>query len=220
MAPDEGTVILPEAEEHEDGGGWTPTVVFDQTIREITDTTLADAHAPSKEFRKQLAEGAEDLGDGFLLHPEPALVKRGPDGGIVSVTPLSELPGVHYEQGKGLVKDDAPPVEGRSRPTPVPLPTAQREKLREILATRLFKNYAQEGSLRNLAHYNPLRDGIPELPAGSPQHLQPRPGTKLYRASEGQVYQYLLKVVAERAQIVDTKKYGGGTLADMALRIE
>ena len=217
MADDK--IILPEGED-EESGGWTPTVVFDPTVREITETTLADAHAPSSEFESQLAEGATDLGEGFLLHEEPVLVQRGADGGIVRLTALADLPGVHYQPGSGIVADDAPPMEGRLRPTPVPLSTAEREKLRDILATRLFKNYATEASLKNIARYNPIRDGIPDLPAGSPEHLAPRPGTKLYRASEGQVYQWLRTFVAQRAKVVDTKRYGGGTIADLALRIE
>jgi len=210
--------IIPAGEDAE-GEETTSPLLFKSHVTEITDTTLADSHAPSSEFRDQLAEGATDLGDGFLLHEEPVLVQRGVDGEIVRLTPLSELPGVHYERGS-IVADDAPPVEGRSRPTPVPLPTAQREKLRDVLAARLFKNYATEASLRNLAVYNPLRDGLHEPPAGSPAHLQPKPGTPFYYASEGQVYQWLRKFVAERAQVVDTKRFGGGTLADMALHIE
>lgn len=210
-------VVLPG----DDGSGEddSPDVVFQPSLREITDTTLADAHAPKAEFNKQLAEGAQDLGEGFLLHDEPVLVQRGPDGGIVKLTPLSELPGVHLDGGQ-LVKDDAPPVVGKTKATPKPLPRAEREKLIDILATRLFKNYATEASLKNLAKFNPLRDGIPDLPAGSPEHLQPKPGTPLYYASEGQVYQWLKTFVGERAKVIDTGRFGGGTLQDIAVRIE
>jgi len=194
-------------------------VVFKPSLTEISHTTLADAHAPSSEFRKQLAEGATDLGDGFLIHEEPVLVQRGRDGNIARVTPLSELPGVHFDRGQ-MVKDNAPPVEGRTRPTPVPLSTAQREKLRAILATRLFNNYATEASLRDRSRYNPIRDGLPDVPVGSPETVAPKPGSPLYYASEGQVYDWLLKFVAQRAKIVDTKRYGGGSIADLALRVE
>ena len=197
----------------------TSPVVFKPNVTEITHTTLADAHAPRQEFQRQLAEGATDLGEGFLIHEEPVLVQRGADGNIARVTPLSELPGVHFERG-GLVADNAPPVEGKLRPTPVPLSTSQREKLRAILTTRLYKNYATEASLRDISKYNPIRDGIPDVPAGSPETLAPRAGTKLYRASEGQVYDWLLKFVAQRAKVVDTKRYGGGSLADLTLQVE
>jgi hypothetical protein len=84
----------------------------------------------------------------------------------------------------------------------------------------LFRHYASEPSLRNRERFNPIRDGIPEVPAGSPEHLAPKPGTPLYPATTGQVYDYLLRFVAQRAKVIDTKRFGGGTLADMALRIE
>ena len=204
----------------DESGEESPDIVFDpQVVRNIEHTTLVDTHAPEREMRKELEVGATDLGDGFLLHDEPVLVQRGVDGGIERLTPLAELPGVHFERG-GLVADDAPPVEGRPRPTPVPLPREQRRKLVDILATRLYKNYATEASLRNLARYNPIRDGLPDLPAGSPEHLAPKPGTPLFYASEGQVYQWLKEFVGERAQVIDTKKFGGGHLEDLALHIE
>jgi hypothetical protein len=209
-------LILPgEDEEPEEKSS---ALLFKPSLSEINHTTLADAHAPSRELRNQLAEGAQDLGDGFMLREEPVLVQRGPDGSIVRLTPLSEIPGVHFERG-GLVSDNAPPVEGRARPEPVPLGTKDREKLRAILAHRLFNYYNDPAMLQNRAKYNPIRDGLPDLPAGSPQHLMPMPGTPLYPATGSQVYQWLLKFVAQRAQVIDTKKYGGGTLADLALQI-
>lgn len=215
---DDETYII-EPEEDGSGGEYSPTVIV-APVREITHTNLADSHAPSSEFKAQLAEGATDLGEGFLLHEEPVLVRRGPDGSIVSLHPLHELPGVHYERGAIVPDEPVAPVEGRNRPTPVVLPTSEREKLRDILATRLFNMYATEASLKNRARYNPIRDGLPDLPAGSPQHLAPKPGTPLYYASEGQVYLWLRNFVADRAKVVDTKRFGGGTLQDLALHIE
>ena len=215
--PDEKIIIPGGVDEV---GEESPTIVFDpHVLRNIEHTTLVDTHAPEREIRKELESGAQDLGDGFLLHDEPVLVQRGADGGIEKLTPLAELPGVHFERGK-FVPDDAPPVEGRPRPAPVPLGREERRKLIDILTTRLYKNYATEASLRNRARYNPIRDGLPDLPAGSPEHLAPKPGTKLFYASEGQVYQWLKEFVGQRAQVIDTKKYGGGHLEDLALHIE
>ncbi len=194
-----------------------PTVVLQEGIWEIEDTTLADAHAPKSELRQQVAEGKEDWGDGFYVEPEPVLVQRAPDGSIVRTTPLSEIPGVSFEKGQ-LVEEDAPPVEGRSRPTPVPLGTADREKLVGILANRLWRYYKDRGPKD--PRYNPFRDGIPELPAGSPQHLQPLPGTPLYPASDGQIHDYLRRFIADRVKVVNTKRFGGNTIQDLALRIE
>lgn len=214
---DERLIIPGEVDE---AGEETPPILWDpRPQREITDTTLADAHAPKSEFKKQLEEGATDLGEGFLLHDEPVLVQRGADGGIERLTPLAELPGVHFERGS-LVPDDAPAKEVAPKPTPVPLNREQRRKLVEILAVRLYKNYATEASLRNLNKYNPIRDGLHEPPPGSPDHLQPKPGTPFYYASEGEVFAWLKKFIGERVQVIDTKKYGGGHLADMALHIE
>lgn len=215
--PNEKIIIPGDVDEV---GEESPTIVFDpHVLRNIEHTTLIDTHAPMSEQKSTLEEGAQDLGEGFLLHDEPVLVQRGADGGIERLTPLSELPGVHFERGR-LVSDEAPPKEVAPKPTPVPLGRAERRKLVDILATRLYKNYATEASLRNRERYNPIRDGIPDLPAGSPENLAPKPGTPLYLASEGQVYEWLKKFVGERAQVIDTKKYGGGHLEDLALHIE
>jgi hypothetical protein len=215
-------IIIPGKEDDEEsGGGYSPTVVFEPSIREITHTTLADSHADRISFNQQLTKDATYLGDGFHIHEEPVLVRRGPDGGIVELTPLAQIPGVHYERGR-IVEEDAPPVEGKTRETPVLLSRSDRDKLRHILATRLFKNYATEASLRDRTRYNPIRDGLPkeELADDDPRKLAPGPQLPLYRATEGEVYDYLLRFVASRAKVIDTKRFGGGTLADMAVRIE
>lgn len=207
----ENRIILPgDGGDMQDGG--TPDIVFDPTvIREITDTTLADATADKATFNKQLSDGAEDLGDGFLLHPEPVLVRRGPDGEIAQLIPLSEIPGAEM--------DPVDPVEVDGGPKPVPLTRDQRYKLREVFAARLMKNYMTEGSMKGAA-YNPVRDGIPELPAGSPQHLQPIPGTPLYPATPAQVYEWLMRFVADRFEVLDKQKFGGGHAADIVVRIK
>lgn len=194
-----------------------PTVILQESIREITDTTLADPHAPKRQLEQEIAEGQEDWGDGFYVSPEPVLIQRAPDGSIVRTTPLSEIPGVSFQGGK-LVEDDAPPVEGRERPTPVPLGTADREKLVGILARRLWRYYKDRGPQD--PRFNPFRDGIPELPAGSPHHLQPLPGTPLYPATDGQIFDYLKRFIADRVKVVNTKRFGGNTIQDLALRIE
>ena len=63
--------------------------------------------------------------------------------------------------------------------------------------------------------FNPLRDGIPVVPAGSPEHLQPNPGTPLYPATKGQVFEYLKSVVGERATFTNKKRFGSGHQADL-----
>jgi hypothetical protein len=204
-------------------------ILFDTTkVREITDTNLVDEHQSEKKIRADLAKGAQDLGDGFLLHDEPVLIQRAADGGIAKITPLSELAGVHF---RGTVMEMDPDrltfqqsdqkVEiAETKETLVPLSTSSRDKLRDIIATRLWKHYATEASLRNRNKYNPLRDGIPDLPPGAPEFLAPSKEMPLIPATEGQVYEWLKIHIAQRFKVIDTKKYGGGTLQDIALRIE
>lgn len=192
-----------------------PTVVVQEVIRNIEETTIADAHAPASELRKQVTEGREDWGDGFYVDPVPVLVQRAPDGSITRTTPLNEIPGVSYTGGK-MVPDE--PLEVAPKPTPHPLGTADREKLVGILATRLWNYYRDRGP--GDPRYNPFRDGIPELPAGSPEHLQPLPGTVLYPASDAQIRDYLRRFIVERVTVINTRRFGGNTLQDLALHIE
>ena len=195
----------------------TPTIVVEEVVRDIEHTNIADAHAPAGELKRQVAEGKEDWGDGFHVDPVPVLVQRAPDGSIVRTTPLNEIPGVHLERGK-LVKEDEGPIEVDAKPTPVPLSTSDREKLVGILTRRLYNYYRERGP--GDPRYNPFRDGIPELPAGSPEHLQPLPGTPLYPATDGQIKDYLRRFIVERVTVINTKRFGGNTLQDIALRIE
>ncbi len=194
-----------------------PTIVLEEGIREITATTLADDQSDRSTFREQVRAGKDDWGDGFFVEPEPVLVFRAPDGGIERTVPLSEIPGVHYGE-RELSQEELEKKEEAAGPSRVPLPTAQREKLVSILTNRLFRYYADRGP--GDPRYNPFRDGIPELPAGSPQHLQPLPGTDLFPATNGQIHDYLRRFVAARVQVVNKNRFGGNTIQDLALRIE
>lgn len=215
---------MPREVEAIQGDEWTPTVVFDpRNVREITATNLVDEHQSERKIRADLAEGAEDLGEGFLLHDEPVLIQRDRSGGIVRITPLSEIPGVHFD-GSVLSQDpdrltsqEQEPMVAETKEVPVPLNRSQREKLRHVITKRLFDHYANEASLRNRAKWNPFRDGLPEVPTGAPEFMQPSKDLPLVPATPGQVYDYLLKHVAQRMKVVDRK--GQGMLQDMAIRI-
>lgn len=205
--------------------GSDPTIVLQEGIREIDHTTLADRDAPKRQLLAEVAEGKDDWGDGFHVDPEPVLVQRGRDGGIVRTTPLSEIPGVHFSRG-GLQQDpdlitpqqaEAKVKTVEAKETPVPLSRSARTKLVEILANRLFHYYRSRGPQD--PRFNPFRDGIPELPAGSPAHLQPLPGTDLYPATDGQIMDYLRRFVGQRASVINRQRFGGG-IEDLALRIE
>lgn len=215
-------IILPGDGDKPDGDNSDPTIVIQEGVRTIEDTTLADAHAPTSELRRKVAEGKEDWGDGFFMEPEPVLVQRAPDGSIVRTTPLSEIPGVHFERG-GLVPNELTTEQKEAKakvvdakPTPVPLTRDQRYKLVEILAGRLFRYYQSRGPMD--PRFNPFRDGIPDLPAGSPEHLEPLPGTDLYPATDAQIMDWLRRFVGERAEVINRNRFGGG-IEDYALRI-
>lgn len=209
-------IILP-GDGEEASAGSDPTIVIEEVIRDIKATTLADEHAPKRQLQQEVAEGKEDWGDGFYVEPQPVLVQRAPDGSIVRTTPLSEIPGVEFSGGK-IERVDEEPLEVEAKPTPVPLSTSEREKLVGILTTRLWRYYKERGP--NDPRYNPFRDGIPELPAGSPEHLQPLPGTPLYPATDGQIRDYLRRFIVERVTVINRNRFGGNTLQDLALRIE
>lgn len=199
-------------------GGDDPTVVLeevDTTIKhEITATTLADEHQSFTNITREIDKNpdSEDWGDGFMAFPEPAHILRGPDGAISSVVPLSEIPGVELSKEA----EEAVAVVADAKPTPVPLNRNDRHKLVSILATRMFKYYAQLP--RDYPGFHPFRDGIPDLPEGSPKNLAPQ-ANELYPATDAQIYEWLYKFVGARATVMNKRRFGGG-ISDLALRIE
>ena len=209
-------VVLPGDDEKPTGGS-DPTVVLQEGIREIVDTTIGDRDAPKGHIRRRLAEETDDWGDGFYVDPVPVLITRGPDGSITRTQTLNEIPGVHYERGQMVPDEKSEVKEVDAVPTPHPLGRADRTKLVTILARRLYAYYRDRGP--NDPRFNPFRDGIPELPSGSPAHIQPLPGTLLYPATDGQIMAYLTKFVGDRATVINRNRFGKG-IEDLALRIE
>ena len=189
-------------------------VVFDPTVvREITDTNLIDTHADASTKKGQLEEGTTDLGEGFLVHDEAVLVERGPDGAITRVTPLSEVPGVDYTRG-----DEPEPVAAETKETLHPINREDRRKMVAILAHRLMEHYKSPLAMSGQA-FNPLRDGVPDTPSGSPENLKPLPGTQLYPVSASQAYDWLCGVVGDRATVINKNRFGSG-VEDLSIRIE
>lgn len=188
-----------------------PKVVLDTSkIRDIVERSDIDRHVPLRQQKRLLGE---DWGGGFFVQEEPVLVQRGPAGEIVRTVPLVDIPGF----GDPIVTgEEQEPVEGRMRPTPTPLPTSEREKLAGILALRLFRWYASQPPTPMA--YNPVHDGIPDLPEGAHHSLNPLPGTNLYPATRGQVLERLKRVVASREQLVNRKKGIQGYRPDIATR--
>jgi hypothetical protein len=209
------TILLPGDGEKPVNEFSDPTVVLTEVPREIKATNLADEDKSRIQIRQDLASRMDDWGDGFYVEPEPVHVSRAPDGSIARVTPLSEIPGVNYQSAR---QAELEPLVAEERPALVPLGTADREKLVGFLSLRLYNYYRDRGP--GDPRYNPFRDGIPELPAGSPEHIQPLPGTSLYPATDGQIRDYLRRFVVDRATLINTKRFGGNTIQDIALRIE
>lgn len=195
-------------------GGDDPTIVLQPGLRTITATTLAEEHQGVKQLHRELSnrKDTEDWGDGWTAFPEFAHVLRGPDGAIANVTPLSEIPGVEMSDNE---KEEIA-VVADAKPTPVHMNRADRHKLISILASRMYKYYHQLP--KDYPGYHPFRDGIPDLPAGSPKNIAPK-GESLYPATDAQIYQWLYKFCGERATVINKRKFGGG-IQDMALRIE
>lgn len=154
--------------------------------------------------------GDEYWGDGFTVNTEPVMVFRGDDGGIVKTVPLSEYhEQLQYKQ-ESILEEQAPVI------TPTPLNTADREKLVEILAIRLFKWYAAQP--RRPDKYNPVYDGIPDVPPGNPANLQPPPGTNLYPAAPYQVLEWLkTTVIGPRVRIQNQKKGWTGYRPELSI---
>ena len=139
----------------------------------------------------------EDWGDGFFVNEEPVMVYRGPDGGIVSTVPLSEVSERQAEEAAPLI------AEQKIQPTPIS--RAERDKLVTILAVRLFKWYA--GQPKSATKFNPVYDGIPDVPRGSSENLQPVPGTNLYPATPQQVVDWLKRdVIGPRVEVQNHKR--------------
>jgi hypothetical protein len=195
-------------------GGDDPTIVVQPGPREITATTLAEEHQGVKQVHKELKDrdDTEDWGGGMQVFPEFAHIIRGPDGAIKHVTPLSEIPGVEMTEEQKEIKA----VVAEAKETPVAMTRSERHKFVSILTQRMYNYYGQLS--RDYPGFHPFRDGIPDLPAGSPKNVAPG-ASKLYPATNAQIYQWLYKVVGARATVINKRQIGGG-IADMAVRIE
>ena len=170
-----------------------PEALFIEHKRDIVERSDFD-----RDQRVNPDDLGEDWGEGFHVETEPVIVDRGPDGEIVRTRPLSE---VEFEaEQEWEAQQAAPPIEVDPVIAPSPMNHKDREKLVRILAVRLFKEYA--GRSPEDPRYNPIYDGLPQVPPGSPQTLQPIPGTKMYPATHGQVLEWLkTDVIGARAKI-------------------
>ena len=191
-----------------------PPVVFDSSrIYNINERSDIDHHQNPKAIQRDLEAEGEDWGDGFVVQDEMVVVTRSKaDGRILRTTPMSEALFMKRDP------DEYEPIEGRPHKAMHPLNLEDQYKLVEILALRLFKWYQAQPP--NPLMYNPVYDGIPELPFGSSRHLQPPAGTDLYPATPGQVVEWLkTSVIGPRAKIIDKGKGRTGYAQDYALRI-
>jgi len=172
-------------------------------VYDLEERSDIDPHA-NRIHPEQLGE---DWGDGFYVSPELVKVDRGPDGRIVRTTPLSEYMDRHEV-------DLVPPVLTEPNRELVARTPAARDALVTVLADRLMEYYIKLGPQPHL--YNPVYDGIPDLPLHSPENLKPLPGTKLYPATEGQVFAWLCRLIGKRASLVNSKLGLDGEKQDLA----
>jgi len=168
---------------------------------------------PHQSIKSQEAVLGEHLGDGFFLQMEPVLVQRDRTGRIMRTVPMHEAMLLAEKAREEAAK--LPPKIGRTKPILHPLPTSEREKLAGILANRLFAWYDEQPP--SPTTYNPIHDGIPELPPSADKALaKPLPGTKLYPASRFEVYEWLRRVVAARITMTNMKKGIKGHVPDLS----
>lgn len=171
-------------------------------VYDLEERSDIDPHA-SRIHPDQLGE---DWGDGFYVSPELVKVDRGPDGRIVRTTPLSEYLG-RYD-----VDLEPPVITEPQRQLVMRTPEARRAMVL-TLADRLMEYYIQLGPQPHM--FNPVYDGIPDLPLHADKNLQPLPGTKLYPATEGQVFAWLVRIIGKRADLVNSR-LGLGEKQDLA----
>lgn len=188
----------------------------DQDVPVVLDTTKIYEIEEHQDFDRHETVHArklgEDWGDGFFVQEEPVIVDRKPDGSIKRLRPISELEGVLD------LDDDAPPVQGSTLPGTRLLSLTERQKLVEILAMRMIRWWKSRKP--NLREFNPIYDGIPTLPSGAAENLQPRPGSKLYPASEQQIFDWLKRdVLGPRISLINKHKNWDGYAGDVAMRI-
>ncbi len=177
-----------------------PEILLDLTnVRELVERS--DIDRDQKISVDDLGE--EDWGGGFRVDPNPVVIERGPQGEIKRTVPLNDVLEAQAILAEQAWEDE--PVVANTVVAPTPVTTEQREKLVRILAVRLFKWYA--GQPPHPARFNPIYDGIPQLPPGSPEHLQPLPGTKLYPATPDQVLEWLKSsVLAPRIKVINNER--------------
>lgn len=184
-------------------------VLFDATkIATIEERSDVDPH-------ENLDKGklGEDWGDGFFVSDELVLVERDNRGVIRRTTPLSEVPFLE-QRDEPLTKEDI--VEGKPQAKPAELSRAEKAKLVDILAYRLVKEYKSRLATGG-GQWNPYRDGIPKsMMSGK---IPTIPGTDMVPATDGQVFEFFKKIVADRVTVIEKNK-GYGDYRDLSLRFE
>lgn len=165
---------------------------------------------PHDEFDPE-SLGMEDWGDGFYVEAEAVVIERNDDQSIKRTIPLSEaephqLFPQHFDLNNNPIEENMP-----SRPAP----TRMKEKTVHLMAGLLMTYYARfrPGELP----YNPLYDGIPAEEALSSDFiLQPgKTNAQLVHVSAPEVHEWLKRVLAKRAEIINTRTGAGGWSGDL-----
>ena len=155
--------------------------------------------------------GMEEWDENFWVNPEPVVVDRGPDGRILRTTPLSEA--TPEDIGPKIFKDGEL-IE--ADPIPTPTPRRMQDKTVHLMAGLLMRYYASLAP--GQIGYNPLYDGIPaKAILGSKWDLQPeKTNAELVHVSAAEVHEWLKKLLATRAKIIDDKHGQKGYKDDLS----
>ena len=166
---------------------------------------------PHEKFDPEKA-GMVDWGDGFYVEVEPVVIERDQRGAIARTTPLSEatpsqlFPGRFDDAGEPIIAD----------PVARPGPRRMQSKVIEMMAGLLMRYYSEMPPGR--LPYNPLYDGIPaDEYLSHDRVLEPNKlNADLVHVSAGEVHTWLKKLLAKRAQIINTKTGKTGWSDDLS----
>lgn len=155
--------------------------------------------------------GLEDWGDGFHVEVEPVVIERNELGAIKRTTPISEatphqLMPARFDEHNNL----------REEAKPKPTPRRMQEKVVDMMAGLLMRYYSDlpPGAI----HYNPLYDGIPaDEYLADDRVLEPNKlNAKLVHVPAHEVHIWLKKLLAKRAQIINTRTGQRGWNGDIS----
>lgn len=166
-----------------------------------------------------------DWGDGFFVQQEPVLIKRDSAGNIVRTIPLTELEAMQeLRRNAEIAEQTAKLVDPVATPKNTIKTTSDRDKIVYLIAKRLWDWYGEDAQMIDKSFLNPIRDGIPVCPV----HLEGCPLTRCEKtrrvtkkyATPAEVLDWLVRVVAARAKVVNKHKGWQGYMPSVTISRE